>query len=73
MAIDPVIAEILRCQGKLEAKVEMLESQLAEMRGEEASESEDEGEIEMPEGNQELATNPAIYSNQLEFDIPPIF
>jgi hypothetical protein len=69
--IDPVIAEILKCQGALEAKVEMLEAKVADLMGEEAGEMESEPESEGPEPA--LATNPAIYSNQLEFDIPPIF
>ncbi len=67
MPIDPVVAEILRCQGKLEAKVEMLESKIADLMGEESESEESQG----PEPA--LATNPAIYSNQLEFDIPTIF
>lgn len=74
MPIDPVIAEILRSQGRLEARVEMLEKAMQEM---ECEDEEDSGESEKPEyeivsQGPELATNPALYSAQLD-DIPPIF
>ena len=68
--IDPVIAEILKCQGRLEAKIEMLEAKVSDLMGEEMGEEPEEIEIVNSEA---LATNPAMYSTQLEFDIPPIF
>jgi hypothetical protein len=64
--IDPVIAEILKSQGRLEAQVAML-------MAESCDSEEAESESEYDSGGPELATNPAINSPMLEFDIPPIF
>jgi hypothetical protein len=63
--IDPVIAELLKSQGRLEAQVAML---MADEMAEMECEDEDEDESEPL-----LTTNPATTSNMLEFDIPPIF
>lgn len=62
MAVDAMLAEILRGQGKIEAKLDQLI----------ADEMESEPETEI-ESEPQLATNPAIHSNMLDFDIPPIF
>lgn len=62
MAVDAMLAEILRGQGKIEAKLDQLI----------ADELESESETET-ESEPQLATNPAIHSNMLDFDIPPIF
>lgn len=62
MAVDAMLAEILRGQGKIEAKLDQLI----------ADELESESETEI-ESEPQLATNPAIHSNMLDFDIPPIF
>lgn len=69
--IDPVIAEILKSQGRLEAQVAML---MAESCAEDSEEKESEAEYGDDSGP-ELATNPAISSPMLEFDfdVPPIF
>ena len=65
--IDPVIAELLKSQGRLEAQVAMLMAdEMKEMDCEEEPEAEEKTEPV-------LATNPAVTSNMLEFDIPPIF
>lgn len=54
-----MMCQLLMGLGRLEAKVDMLMK-------------EDTAEKESESGP-ELATNPAIYSNQLEFDLPPLF
>ena len=62
-----LMCEILMKMGRLEAKLDMLlDYELMEPE-------ESESESESMESGKELATNPALYSNQLEFDIPPIF
>ena len=73
MAIDPVIAEILKSQGRLEAQVEMLQAQVAELMCEEASDDAEEESGAEAESEPQLATNPAIHSTMLDFDVPPIF
>lgn len=65
MAVDAMLAEILRGQGKIEAKLDQLIADELESESETETESEDSGP--------QLATNPAIHSNMLDFDIPPIF
>lgn len=64
MAVDAMLAEILRGQGKIEAKLDQLIAD--EMDCENETETETESEPV-------LATNPAIHSTMLDFDIPPIF
>ena len=58
-----MMAQVLMGLGRLEAKIDMM---MAEDKSEDAKEKE-------YDSGPELATNPAIHSTQLEFDLPPIF
>lgn len=60
-----MMAQVLIGLGRLEAKVD---SMAEEDKAEDAGESEIETEDATP-----LSTNPALYSTQLEFDLPPLF
>lgn len=53
-----MMCQVLMGLGRLEAKIDMM---MAEDKKEESGYSEP------------VATNPAIHSTQLEFDLPPIF
>ena len=67
MAIDAVVAEILREQGKLAARLDAVEKAIccADEAESEHNDTEEAAETGSP--------NPMYYSNQLELDIPPIF
>ena len=57
-----MMCQVLMGIGRLEAKIDMM----AKDRSEDSKEKESDS-------GPELATNPAIHSTQLDFDIPPIF
>lgn len=70
MADNSLIAELLRGQGMIMERLDQLEKLVAADAEEDKMEDDCETESEGPE----LATNPALVSNQLEmFDIPPVF
>ena len=54
MAFDPVVAEILREQGSLSARLDAVERCIMNMKDEEKKEDMKEGEDEGPESEQEL-------------------
>ena len=69
MADNSLIAELLRGQGAIMERLDALEKLICADEEEDKMEGESRGE----DGPQ-LATNPAMHSNQLEvYDIPPIF
>lgn len=68
MADNSLIAELLRGQGAIMERLDNLEKLIC------ADEEEDKMEGSGNEDGPQLATNPAMHSNQLEmYDIPPIF
>ena len=68
--MDPVIAEVLRGQGAIMERLDALERLICEDKKEDEKESEGES----PEASDNPGgPNPALVSNQLELDIPPIF
>lgn len=58
-----MMCQVLMGIGRLEAKIDMM---MAEDKSEDTKEKE-------YDSGPELATNPAIHSTQLEFDLPPLF
>lgn len=70
MADNSMIAEILRGQGAIMERLDALEKLMCDDMEEDKSEAESKSETQ---AGPELATNPAIHSTMLDFDIPPIF
>lgn len=60
-----MMCQVLMQLGRIDAKLDMI---IAEDKAEDDKEKETEGAGDGPQ----LATNPAIYSPQLEFDLPPL-
>lgn len=60
-----MMCQVLMQLGRIDAKLDMI---IAEDSKEDSKE-----EIKMSESSPQLATNPAIFSPQLEFDLPPMF
>ncbi len=72
MADNSLIAELLRGQGAIMERLDALEKLIC--ADEEEDKMEDKMEGSGNEDGPQLATNPAMHSNQLEmYDIPPIF